>query len=88
MRETESARALLAKKEDVVSNVQKMLAKLAHEAFDLNLLDAAKEKTVSLCVLLERVTAGIMAKHDIEGYDVHQAVLDFVAQTLILGLTV
>ena len=38
------------KKEDVVNNVQKMLAKLAHEAFDLNLLDYAKrEDHCSLC---------------------------------------
>ena len=56
-----------------------MLASLTYEAFDLNLLDFVKEKTMALCILMERAAAGIMAQHNVKNYDVHQAVLDFTA---------
>ena len=62
--ETESARTLFAKMDEVIDNVQKIL-------------DYAKKKTMTLCILMEREAAGIMAKHNVESYDVHQAVLDF-----------
>ena len=38
-REPESARRLLVKKDEIVDKVQKILAKLVHEVFELNVLD-------------------------------------------------
>ena len=79
VRESESARVLLAKKDDVILKVQKMLAGLAFEAFDLNVANFVKEKTKALCMLMERAASGILAQHNAVGYHKHQAVLDFIA---------
>ena len=56
-----------------------MLAELVHKAFELNVLDYAKKRTLALCEVTERVAAGITSKLNIKNYLVHQAVMDSVS---------
>ena len=56
-----------------------MLTNLAFEAFDLNVVNYIKEKIKSYCVLMERAEVTIMVKHNMADYNIHQAMLDFMA---------